>query len=77
MIRIDWVSTEDGGHILTVGLASNIYLYTQVSQVCISGVFQSQKECLVRKITPLKQFSGPSAEEHCCDEGERSEPAKA
>ncbi|GMT07275.1 hypothetical protein PENTCL1PPCAC_29449, partial [Pristionchus entomophagus] len=32
VVRIDWVSTEDGGHILTVGVAANIYLYTQISQ---------------------------------------------
>lgn len=30
VVRIDWVSTEDGGHILTVGVAANVYLYTQV-----------------------------------------------
>ncbi|GMR60970.1 hypothetical protein PMAYCL1PPCAC_31165, partial [Pristionchus mayeri] len=32
VVRIDWVSTEDGSHILTVGVAANIYLYTQISQ---------------------------------------------
>uniref|UniRef100_A0A1I7WD58 Rav1p_C domain-containing protein n=1 Tax=Heterorhabditis bacteriophora TaxID=37862 RepID=A0A1I7WD58_HETBA len=32
MVRLDWVSTEDGSHILTVGVAANIYLYTQISQ---------------------------------------------
>ncbi|CAI5454852.1 unnamed protein product [Caenorhabditis angaria] len=32
MVRLDWVSTEDGSHMLTVGLGSKIYIYTQVSQ---------------------------------------------
>ncbi|GMT36366.1 hypothetical protein PFISCL1PPCAC_27663 [Pristionchus fissidentatus] len=32
VVRIDWVSTEDGAHVLTVGVAANIYLYTQISQ---------------------------------------------
>ncbi|EPB75130.1 hypothetical protein ANCCEY_05799 [Ancylostoma ceylanicum] len=31
MVRLDWVSTEDGSHILTAGVAANIYMYTQVS----------------------------------------------
>uniref|UniRef100_A0A0K0DNK0 Rav1p_C domain-containing protein n=1 Tax=Angiostrongylus cantonensis TaxID=6313 RepID=A0A0K0DNK0_ANGCA len=31
MVRLDWVSTEDGSHILTAGVATNIYMYTQVS----------------------------------------------
>ncbi|KIH47070.1 hypothetical protein ANCDUO_22873, partial [Ancylostoma duodenale] len=29
MVRLDWVSTEDGSHILTAGVAANIYMYTQ------------------------------------------------
>ncbi|PAV73995.1 hypothetical protein WR25_00482 [Diploscapter pachys] len=32
MVRLDWVSTEDGGHILTAGIGSKIFLYTQMAQ---------------------------------------------
>ncbi|TKR87267.1 hypothetical protein L596_011689 [Steinernema carpocapsae] len=31
-VWLDWVSTEDGSHILTVGVGTYIYIYTQVSQ---------------------------------------------
>ncbi|VDK58394.1 unnamed protein product, partial [Cylicostephanus goldi] len=31
MVRLDWVSTEDGSHILTAGIAATIYMYTQMS----------------------------------------------
>ncbi|WKY17140.1 hypothetical protein Q1695_001621 [Nippostrongylus brasiliensis] len=31
MVRLDWVSTEDGSHILTVGVGSQIFMYNQVS----------------------------------------------
>ncbi|KAK0411859.1 hypothetical protein QR680_005883 [Steinernema hermaphroditum] len=31
-VWLDWVSTEDGSHILTVGVGTHIYIYTQVSQ---------------------------------------------
>ncbi|KAK5967217.1 hypothetical protein GCK32_000230 [Trichostrongylus colubriformis] len=30
-IRLDWVSTEDGFHILTAGIGFKIYMYTQIS----------------------------------------------
>ncbi|CAD6187487.1 unnamed protein product [Caenorhabditis auriculariae] len=32
MIRLDWVSTEDGSHMLTAGVGAKIYVYTQISQ---------------------------------------------
>ncbi|CAB3399146.1 unnamed protein product [Caenorhabditis bovis] len=31
MVKLDWVSTEDGGHMLTVGFGAKVYIYTQVS----------------------------------------------
>ncbi|KAK6034912.1 hypothetical protein COOONC_27581 [Cooperia oncophora] len=30
-VRIEWVSAEDGSHILSVGIGAKIYMYTQVS----------------------------------------------
>ncbi|MFH4976062.1 hypothetical protein AB6A40_002771 [Gnathostoma spinigerum] len=32
LVRIDWVSTENGSHILTIGVGADVYLYTQISQ---------------------------------------------
>ncbi|CAJ0582912.1 unnamed protein product, partial [Mesorhabditis spiculigera] len=65
MIRIDWVSTEDGGHILTVAVASKIYLYTQVSQD------QAQKNVVAMRDTEvsirrpsLRKSSSLAAPEH-------------
>ncbi|XP_064608806.1 dmX-like protein 2 isoform X2 [Liolophura sinensis] len=38
LVQLDWVSTEDGSHVLTVGVGSKIIMYSQVSneiaQVC-------------------------------------------
>ena len=31
MVQLDWVSTEDGSHVLTVGVGSKIMMYAQVS----------------------------------------------
>lgn len=32
LVQLDWVSTEDGSHILTVGVGSKILMYAQVSE---------------------------------------------
>ncbi|XP_052281684.1 dmX-like protein 2 isoform X4 [Dreissena polymorpha] len=32
LVQLDWVSTEDGSHILTVGVGSKIMMYAQVSK---------------------------------------------
>ncbi|XP_033750320.1 dmX-like protein 2 [Pecten maximus] len=39
LVQLDWVSTEDGGHILTVGVGSRILMYSQVS----NDIVQSSK----------------------------------
>ncbi|XP_041373660.1 dmX-like protein 2 isoform X2 [Gigantopelta aegis] len=31
LVQLDWISSEDGSHILTVGVASKIFTYSQVS----------------------------------------------
>lgn len=36
LVQLDWVSTEDGSHILTVGVGTKILAYCQVSsEVCL------------------------------------------
>ena len=32
LIKLDWASTENGSHILTIGLGNKIYVYSCVSQ---------------------------------------------
>ncbi|CAI2358263.1 unnamed protein product [Caenorhabditis sp. 36 PRJEB53466] len=32
MVCLDWVSTEDGAHMLTVGMGTRVYIFTQMSQ---------------------------------------------
>ncbi|XP_069136751.1 dmX-like protein 2 [Argopecten irradians] len=39
LVQLDWVSTEDGNHILTVGVGSRILMYSQVS----NDIVQSSK----------------------------------
>ena len=47
MVRLDWVSTEDSGHILTTGIGSRIFLDTQVDNASI----------IITKIIDDKVFS--------------------
>ena len=37
MVQLDWVSTEDGSHILTVGVGSKIMMYAQVSDEVVQA----------------------------------------
>ena len=32
IVRLDWVSTEDGTHMLTVGMGTKVYIYAQIGQ---------------------------------------------
>lgn len=56
-IRIDWVSTEDGSHLLTVGVGSFIYLFTQVSQGAAQRNIVMMKEHETHKRPPLRKAS--------------------
>uniref|UniRef100_A0A158R4B7 WD_REPEATS_REGION domain-containing protein n=1 Tax=Syphacia muris TaxID=451379 RepID=A0A158R4B7_9BILA len=56
-IRIDWVSTEDGSHLLTVALGSSIYLFTQVSQGIAQRNIVMMKEHETHKRPPLRKAS--------------------
>ena len=37
MVQLDWVSTEDGSHILTIGVGSKIMMYAQVSDEVVQA----------------------------------------
>ncbi|CAJ0959160.1 unnamed protein product, partial [Mesorhabditis belari] len=65
MIRIDWVSTEDGAHMLTVGVISNIYLYTQISQDQAQKNVVAMRDSEVNIRRPsLRKSSSLAAPEH-------------
>ena len=61
-MQLDWVTTEDGSHILTVGVGPNIMLYTAVSSEIASasvkempapahrGVLQKSKSMTVQHV---------------------------
>ncbi|VDK43174.1 unnamed protein product [Anisakis simplex] len=60
LIRIDWVSTEDGAHILTIGVGASIYMYTQVSQGIAQRNIVMMKEhesAYARRRAPLRKAS--------------------
>ncbi|XP_052793147.1 dmX-like protein 2 isoform X3 [Mya arenaria] len=49
LVQLDWVSTEDGSHILTVGVGSKIIMYAQVSNDIVQ---ESKKENADDKNSP-------------------------
>lgn len=46
LVQLDWVSTEDGSHILTVGVGSKIMMYAQVS----NDIVQESKDTSDEKV---------------------------
>uniref|UniRef100_A0A914ZRW3 RAVE complex protein Rav1 C-terminal domain-containing protein n=1 Tax=Parascaris univalens TaxID=6257 RepID=A0A914ZRW3_PARUN len=57
LVRIDWVSTEDGSHILTVGVGSSVYMFTQVSQGVAQRNIVMMKEHETHRRAPLRKAS--------------------
>lgn len=57
LVRIDWVSTEDGSHILTVGIGSSVYMFTQVSQGVAQRNIVMMKEHETHRRAPLRKAS--------------------
>lgn len=57
LIRLDWVSTEDGSHILTVAVGSSIYFYAQVSQGAAQTNILMMKEHETRRRPTLRKIS--------------------
>jgi hypothetical protein len=44
LVQLDWVSTEDGSHILTVGVGSKILMYGQVSNDIVQACQKSNQQ---------------------------------
>uniref|UniRef100_A0A9J2PHZ4 RAVE complex protein Rav1 C-terminal domain-containing protein n=1 Tax=Ascaris lumbricoides TaxID=6252 RepID=A0A9J2PHZ4_ASCLU len=57
LVRIDWVSTEDGSHILTVGIGSSVHMFTQVSQGVAQRNIVMMKEHETHRRAPLRKAS--------------------
>lgn len=57
-MRIDWVSAEDGSHILTVGIGHLIFLFAQVSQnTAQSNIVMMKEHESARKHSQLRKSS--------------------
>lgn len=61
LVQLDWVSTEDGSHVLTVSAGSKIFVFTQVStdvaQLNLLAMKASEKTPTTSKRMLLKQAS--------------------
>ncbi|KAK6760766.1 hypothetical protein RB195_022003 [Necator americanus] len=66
MVRLDWVSTEDGSHILTAGVAAYIYMYTRVSldPAQQNVALMKESETTMRRRS-LRKASSLVAHAHC------------
>ena len=53
LVQLDWVSTEDGAHVLTVAVGPKIMLYAAVSSEISHA---SQKDVKVRPLERLAMY---------------------
>lgn len=44
LVQLDWVSTEDGSHVLTIGVGQKILMYAQVSNDVISASKEAKED---------------------------------
>jgi hypothetical protein len=59
LVQLDWVSTEDGSHILTVGVGSKILMYGQVSNDIVQACQKSNEQ--EKKTICIGRGGNPSA----------------
>ncbi|PVD19781.1 hypothetical protein C0Q70_20272 [Pomacea canaliculata] len=61
LVQLDWVATEDGSHILTVGVGTKIFTYTQVSDEVAQASIKANAAMAkgVRENTPTDIFHRP------------------
>ncbi|KAE9556016.1 hypothetical protein FO519_000762 [Halicephalobus sp. NKZ332] len=64
-VRLDWVSAEDGSHILTVGIGHNIYLFAQVSRDVAQQNIVMMKDNEPRSRGRLRKASSLVSTIHC------------
>lgn len=68
LVQLDWVSKEDGSHILTVGVGSKILLYTPVSSDLAQANMKAMKESRSVNHRPLLRKASSLAQPHFNDE---------
>ena len=49
LIHLDWVSTEDGSHVLTVGIGPQVLLYAAVSSETVAAMIREDQDRIVTK----------------------------
>uniref|UniRef100_A0A915EF00 Uncharacterized protein n=1 Tax=Ditylenchus dipsaci TaxID=166011 RepID=A0A915EF00_9BILA len=65
LIRIDWVSTEDGSHILTVGIGHLVCLFARVSQnTAQHNIVMMKEHNEAGKRAPLRKSSSLAGVSH-------------
>uniref|UniRef100_A0AC34PUG3 RAVE complex protein Rav1 C-terminal domain-containing protein n=1 Tax=Panagrolaimus sp. JU765 TaxID=591449 RepID=A0AC34PUG3_9BILA len=64
-VRLDWVSAEDGSHILTVGIGHTIYLFAQVSRDIAQQNIVMMKENEPHLRSRLRKASSLVSTIHC------------
>ncbi|XP_062621591.1 dmX-like protein 2 [Saccostrea cucullata] len=62
LVQLDWVSTEDGSHILTIGVGQKILMYAQVSDDVISASKQGKEGTEEKSKRKLRHSQNPSRE---------------
>lgn len=67
LVQLDWVSKEDGSHILTVAVGSKIMLYTPVSSDLAQANMKAMKESLSTN-RPILRKASSLAQPHFIDE---------
>lgn len=58
LVQLDWVSTEDGSHILTVGVGSKILMYAQVSSEIVQACQKSDQRDKQEPTSAVKSNHG-------------------
>lgn len=67
LVQLDWLSKEDGSHILTVAVGSKIMLYTPVSSDLAQNNMKAMKESLSTN-RPILRKASSLAQPHFIDE---------
>lgn len=67
LVQLDWISKEDGSHILTVAVGSKIMLYTPVSSDLAQANMKAMKESLSAN-RPILRKASSLAQPHFNDE---------
>nr|XP_024216080.1 dmX-like protein 2 isoform X4 [Halyomorpha halys] len=68
LVQLDWVSKEDGSHILTVGVGSKVMLFTPVSSDIAQANMKAMKESQTTNSRPILRKASSLAAPNFIDE---------